>query len=257
MRKFAPLILLTLLISLPGRAQDLQVFGSIKVNAKSVKIGPKPEQLYRKRFYLLRGGFEANKALLEKLRALEPVSRDCFYCRSGASQGFVDWLRAENCESPYCREITAEDLKKVPEFQAAYKKGLTQFPRRPEIAQKWVTTNLPAGLRDGFYRQKKTMLASLLGGAAPMQSVMTDKVNASGLFIDIPLDPGAKNGEMFFVSNLLPIEMDGKGYIWACQVEVKAGTPGTIVLQTQSIPKKCELIVKPLPVCTAGSCDIK
>ena len=45
--------------------------------------------------------------------------------------------------------------------------------------------------------------------------------------------------------------MDGKGYIWACEIEVTAGKPATLLLHT----KKCEMIVRPLPACTAGSCD--
>jgi hypothetical protein len=249
MLKLAPLTLLVLLACLvPGWAQVAPPLGWIKVQGKGVKIGSKKEQPFRKRFYLLRGGLEANKALVERLRAVEPASRDCFYCRSKASPEFIDWLREKNCETPYCREITAEDVKKVPEFLAAYRKGLTQF-RRPELARKWITTNLPAGLREGIYRQKKTLLAGLLGDATPIQSVMTDSNNADANFIDIPM--GEKRAEKFFVSNLLPVEMDGKGYIWVCEIEITPGKLASLPLHT----KKCETIIRPLPVCTAGSCD--
>lgn len=237
-----------LLACLPGPAQVAQPLGSIKIQGKLAKIGPKKEPPFRKRFYLLRGGLEANKDLVERLRTVEPSSRECFYCRSKASPAFIDWLKEKNCETPYCREITAEDVKKVPEFLTAYQKGLKQF-RRPELARKWITTNLPTGLREGIYRQKKTLLASLLGGATPIQSVMTDSNNAEANFIDIPM--GEKKAEKFFVSNLLPVEVDGKGYIWACEIEVTAGKLATLLLHT----KKCETIVRPLPACAGGSCD--
>jgi hypothetical protein len=233
---------------LPGWAQVAQPLGSIKVQGKGVKIGPKKEQPFRKRFYLLRGGLEANKALVERLRTVEPASRDCFYCRSKASPEFIDWLREKNCETSYCREITAEDVKKVPEFLAAYQKGLKQF-RHPEVARKWITTNLPVALRAGIYRQRKTLLASLLGDASPIQSVMTDSNNAEANFIDIPM--GEKKPEKFFISNLLPVEMDGKSYIWVCEIEITPGKLAPLPLHT----KKCETIIRPLPACTAGSCD--
>jgi len=250
-------MLFVLLACLPARAQAPPAFGSIKLQAKSVKIGPKEETLKRKRFYLLPGGLEANKALIEKLRAAEPVARACFYCRSKASAGFISWLEAENCESPYCREVTAEDIKKVPEFQVAYRKGLKQFGRRrTELARKWIVTNLPASFRDGFYRQKRTLLASLLGDIKPLQSVMTDR-NAAGVFIDIAVDAGAKKGEKFLISNILPIEMDGKGYIWACEVNVIGGKQVAIILEERPIPKKCEVIVRPLPACAAAGCQSK
>jgi hypothetical protein len=221
-----------------------------------VKIGAKQEKLTRKRFYLLRGGLEANKALVEKLRAAAPVSRDCFYCTQKASAEFIAWLKSGDCESPYCREITAEDAQKVPEFQAAYKKGLTQFRHKPDLAQKWITTNLPAPLREGFYRGQKTMLAGLLGDIKPVQSVMTDTVTVKGIFIDIPLELAGKKTQTFLVSNILPIEIGDKSYVWACEVEIGADKPAVLRL-TEAKTKACEVIVRPLNACTAGSCNAK
>jgi hypothetical protein len=255
MLKPAPLILLILLgCLLPAGAQVAQPLGAIEIKGYLIKIEPKKEKLFRKRFYLLRGSRETNKALIERLQSAEPAARDCFYCRSKASPEFIEWLREKNCETPYCREITADDVKKVPGFLAAYRKGLKQF-RRPELARKWIATNLPAGLRDGFYRQKKTLLAVLLGDASLMQSVMTDSMNAEASFIDIPLDPAATKPETFFVSNLLPIELGGKGYIWACEIAVPAGKPARLNLPLKS-DKKCEVIVRPLPAC-AENCESK
>jgi hypothetical protein len=255
MLKLAPLTLLTLLACLlPGRAQVASLPGSLEVVGR-VKIGTKLEKLERKRFYLFRGGLEANKTLVERLRADTPVSRDCFYCRQKASPEFMAWLKAKNCESPYCREIIAEDVKKVTEFQTAYRKGLKQFPRKPGLAQKWITTNLPAALRDGFYREQKKTLARLLGDVRPLQSVMTDRGNVKAIFIDIPADPGTKKTATFLVSNILPIEVGDKSYVWACEVEI--GTTGKLATLSLKPSKTCEVFIRPLPVCNAGSCESK
>lgn len=255
MSKFALSIVLLLAAFAPLFGQGARPLGSMEVSGR-VKIGTKQEKLVRKRFYLLRGGLEANKALIERLRAAETASRDCFYCRNKASAEFIAWLRAGDCESPYCREITTEDAKKVPEFLTAYNKGLTQFKRKPELARKWITTNLPPALRDGFYREQKTMIAGMLGDIRPVQSVMTDSVTVKGIFIDIPLELGAKKTQTFFVSNLLPIEVGDKSYVWACEIEIGAEKPAVLRL-TESKTKTCEVFVRPLLACAAGSCVSK
>jgi hypothetical protein len=255
MSKFAPPILVLVFALVQSFGQGAQPLGSMEISGR-VKIGAKQEKLTRKRFYLLRGGLEANKALVEKLRTAAPVSRDCFYCSQKASAEFISWLKAGDCESPYCREITADDAQKVPEFQAAYKKGQTQFKRKPALAQKWITTNLAASLRDGFYLEKKKMLAGLLGGIKPVQSVMTDSVTVKGIFIDIPLELAGKKTQTFLVSNLLPIEVGDKSYVWACEIEVGAEKPAILKL-TDARTKACEVFVRTLPVCTAGSCTAK
>lgn len=240
---------------LPGRAQVARPLGSLEVGGR-VMIGTKQEKLERKRFYLFRGGLTANKEMVDRLRAEVPVSRDCFYCRNKASDGFIAWLKANNCESPYCREITTEDIKKVKEFQTAYRKGQEQF-RRDNIARKWITTNLPVRLRDGFYREQKKTLARLLGDARPLKSVMTDRTNVKAFFIDIPLDLGQKKTETFLVSNILPIEIGDKSYVWACEVEIGATAKATQLGLKVQAPSKCEVFIRSLPVCNAGSCESK
>ena len=256
MSKLVPPILVLLLALVPLFGQGTPQLGSLEVAAR-VKIGTKAEKLERKRFYLFRGGLEANKALVERLRAEAPVSRDCFYCRQKASPEFMAWLKANNCESPYCREITAEDVEKVAEFRTAYRKGLKQFPRKSGLARKWITTNLPAPLRNGFYREQKKTLARLLGGVRPVQSVMTDTGNVKAVFIDIPVDPGTKKTETFLVSNVLPIEVGDKSYVWVCEVEI--GDAGKLVTLGLKVPppKTCEVFIRPLPACSAGSCESK
>src|ERR1044072_4580721 len=108
-----PLIRITILILLLACiTADAQSTGALEVNGR-IKVDGKQERLKRKRFFLFRGGLTANKALVDRLRAAEFVSRDCFYCSMKASPEFRSWLRAEDCESPFCREVTADDAAKV------------------------------------------------------------------------------------------------------------------------------------------------
>jgi len=172
--------------------------GSLEVSGR-VKIGTKSEKITRKRFYLFRGGLDANKALVEKMKATSTTSRDCFYCQLKASPALIEWLKAGDCESPYCRDISKEDSEKVPEFQAAYQKSLTQYKNKPDVAQKWLTTNLAPDLRDGFYRQRKSATDTILGGVKPIQSSMTDSVTVVAIFIDIPVKAEAGKTETFMV----------------------------------------------------------
>ena len=209
-----------------------QTVGGPDVQVKAVKIDGKAVKISRKRFYLFRGGLEANRVLVDKLKAANVTSRDCFYCKMNASQAYIAWLKEKDCESPYCREITADDVAKVPEFQAAYQKGLKKYPGKTAIAQKWLTTNLEPALRDGFYLQRKSSLESLLGGLKPLQSSMTDTAGVRAMFVDIPLKIVAgKPTETYLISNLLPMEIGGKSYVWACEVEIGSTKKAALPLQ--------------------------
>src|SRR5215204_1943057 len=178
-----------------------QSTGTLEISGR-VKIEGKQERLKRKRFYLFRGGLAANKALVDRLRSAEFISRDCFYCRMNASAEFRAWLKAEDCESPFCRDITADDAERVPEFKAALGKGTTQFARRPALAREWLTTNLTPELRDGFYLQRRSAVDRVLAGIKPLMTGMTDSVTVKAIFIDIPIAPVAgKSTETFLVSN--------------------------------------------------------
>lgn len=238
-----------------GHAQErgsLEISGRVNVAGQQVK-------LKRKRFYLFRGGLEANKEMIDRIKTANVTSRDCFYCKAKASAEYTAWLKAQDCESPYCREITTEDIAKVPEFQAAYKKSLLQFRNKPNLAQKWLTTNLTPALRDGFYRDRKTLTASLLGTAKPIQSSMTDSVSVVAIFIDIPLNIATgKKTETFLVTNVVPIEIGDKSYVWACEAEIGAGKKAKIpplpIADTSKLLKKCEVVVRNLPKCENGSC---
>src|SRR5439155_23219689 len=190
----------------------------------------------------------------EKLKASDFVSRDCFYCQMHASAELMAWLKAGNCDSPYCREITADDTGKIPEFQAAYQKGMKQFPGKPAIAQKWLTTNLEPNILEGFSVRRQTLLSTLLGDTKPVQSVMTDG-SSTARFVDVPLKSD-ENAETFLISNVLPIEVGGKSFIWACEVEISSDANDPLSLKipvNEKRVKNCEVIVKDLPVCTAAN----
>ena len=252
--------LIILLIFLAWIPADAQSTGTLEVNGR-IKVDGKQERLKRKRFFLFRGGLAANKPLVDRLRSTEFVSRDCFYCSIKASPEFRAWLKAEDCESPFCREITAEDAARVPEFKAAMDKGSTQFSRKPALAREWLTTNLAPELRDGFYLQRKSAIDRVLAGVKPLMSGMTDSVSVKAMFIDIPVAPPAgKSTETFLVSNITPAEVGGKSYLWACEVEIGPDKKAVVSLpvpEPGKKPGKCEVFVKDVPVCDGQSCPVK
>lgn len=251
------LCLVLLLSSIGTVPLDAQALGSLDVLVRGVKIDGKQGIISRKRFYLLNGGLKDNQALTTKLKTAEIRSRDCYYSQMQASPQFICWLKAENCESPYCRSITDSDVARVPEFQAAYKKGLTQFKGLTTIARDWITTNLPPILTSGYYQEGKTLTASLLG-ATPIQSSMTDGKGVKTTFINIPIPAvSGKTTGTFFVSNILPFEYGGKSYVWACEVEIGPDKLVSLVLTLPNTKKNCEVYVRDLPVCKTEGCQSK
>lgn len=234
--------------------------GVLEINGR-VKIDGKQERLKRKRFYLFRGGLAANKALIDRIRTADFISRDCFYCRMNASPEFRAWLKAEDCESPFCRKITAEDAARVPEFKAAVAKGNRQFVKKPALSIDWLTTNLDPGLRDGFFLERRKSINAVLAGMKPIMSAMTDSVSVKAIFIDIPVAPTAgRSTETFLVSNLAPFEIGGKSYTWACEVEIGSDKK---VVRSLPVPEpgkradKCEVFIRDVPVCDGQSCQVK
>lgn len=253
-RSFLAVALAAAILAPAIAAQNL---GSLEV-AGRVRVAGKIEKVSRKRFYLFRGGLEVNKALVDRLRNAEYTSKDCYYCKTKASPEFIAWLKAQDCESPYCRAISEEDTKTVPEFRAAYQKGLKQFRNKPDVARTWLTTNLTPNIREGFYNQQKSTIDKLLGGIKPIQSTMTDSVSVRAIFIDIPILSG--KAEKFMISNIVPAEIGGKGIVWACEVEISGEKKVTFPLQVpepNKMARNCEVFVRDLPSCTATSCDPK
>ena len=254
-------LLIVLLASIGPAYIAAQALGALDVQGKGLKIDGKSGAVSRKRFYLLKGGLKDNKELIARLRTAEIKSRDCFYSQMKASPQYICWLQAENCESPFCRTVATAEIPQVPEFQAAYKKGLTQFKGLETVARDWILTNMPDTLTSGFFRERRTLTSTLLGDLKPVQSTMTDSVTIKAIFIDIPINPPAgKKTETFLISNILPLEFGTKSYLWACEVEIGAEKKAVFSLtlpEANKPVKNCEVFVRDLQVCKTESCQAK
>ncbi len=218
-----------------------------------VKLGDATRGLARKRFFLIKGSLEQNKALVETMERQPPTTRDCYYRQAGATKELISWLKENDCESVYCRELEAEDVEgaqAVPEFANALAAGEKSFGNRT-LARKWLTVNLPEKLRDGFYRERQTEIATVIKQAeaaagARVLSVMTDR-NGTAYFTD--LEPGS-----YTLSNIVGTEIGANVAIWTCEVQVKPGDLATekpyLVSNRNDKNVKCVAVEKPLPVCT-------
>jgi hypothetical protein len=206
--------------------------------------------LARKRFFLIPGTLEQNRALLEAIERQSLITRDCYYQKIGASTALIDWLKEGDCESVYCREVEKDFVtgpKAVPEFSTAFTAGQTEY-RNDETARQWLTTNLTPDLRDGFYRDRQRALQALLKQAPAVQSVMTDR-NGTAYFTD--LGPGT-----YVLSNLIPTELGQTLVTWNCEVQVRPGDLATekpyLVSNRKERLVKCVGVEKPKPVCAAN-----
>lgn len=224
--------------------------GVLRLKAR-VRVGETNKNLPRKRFYLIKGTAEQNKSWIQML-ARAAVSRDCYYRQQGASEGLIKWLKENDCESVYCREVQLKDVEgpeSVPEFQRAVDAGEREFKSR-DIARKWATTQLPDNLRDGFYRANQQRLQQLLSeaekvsGSKPL-SVMTDRLGTA-YFTD--LEPGT-----YVLSNMLPTEVGTMSVSWSCELQVKVGDIATekpfMISNRQERNVKCVGTETPLPAC--------
>ena len=227
--------------------------GVIRLKVK-YKSSETTKELPRKRFFLIKGSLEENKNLLEKIKQTVTQSRECYYRSKGASEALIKWLRENDCDSVYCRAIEEKYLTgpdAVPEFRAAYDEGLREF-KTPDLARHWLTVNLPADIRDGFYNQKQGLINALLKQAeettkAKVLSVMTDRKGTAYL---TDIEPG-----VYTISNLVASETEKTSILWACEKEIKAVDLATairrpFILSNEKDAKvKCEVVERPLPVC--------
>jgi hypothetical protein len=226
--------------------------GVIRLKVK-YKTGDVTKELPRKRFFLIKGTLEENKSLIEKIKQTDPMSRECYYRSKGASPALIKWLDDNDCDSVYCRAIEEKYLSgsdAVPEFQAAYNQGLREF-KTPELARRWLTVNLPADIRDGFYNQKQRALTDLITQTeglthTKVMSIMTDRKGTAYL---TDIEAGT-----YTISNLVGSETEKTSILWVCEKEVKAGNLAIamrpLILSNEKDPKvKCEFVERPLPVC--------
>ncbi|MFN2578294.1 MAG: hypothetical protein ABR607_11455 [Pyrinomonadaceae bacterium] len=223
----------------------------LKVRFKS---GDVSKELARKRFFLIKGSLNDNKLLIEKIKQTEVMSRECYYRSKGASEALLKWLKESDCESLYCREIEEKYVagnEAVPEFKAAYDQGIRNF-KSAELARRWLTVNLPADLRDGYYNFKQQTINALIKQAEASSgksvlSIMTDR-RGTAYFTDI--EPG-----VYTISNLIGSETDTRSILWTCEREVKAtdiaiAMRRPFILSNEKDPKvKCEIVERPLAVC--------
>lgn len=214
-----------------------------------VKDGDATKGLSRKRFFMVKGSLEQNRSWIQQIEQQLLTSRDCYYRAAGASEELIKWLQVNDCESVYCREVLPEEVDTVPEFRRAVESGTTEFRSR-DLARKWLSVNISAELRDGFYRTNQQKLQHLLraaesaSGGQP-QSVMTDR-NGTAYFTD--LEPGR-----YVLSNLLPAETATALVTWTCELEVKPGDLTNerpfLISNRKDRNVKCVAVEKPLPVC--------
>ena len=219
----------------------------LRVRVKATDAAPL-RGLARKRFYLVPGTIEQNRALVDAIERQALMTRDCYYQKIGASAALIGWLKEGDCESVYCRDVEQDFVsgpKAVPEFVTAFAAGQKEFGN-DETARQWLTTNLPPDVRDGFYRTRQTALEALLKQAGvEVQSVMTDR-NGTAYFTD--LGPGT-----YVLSNLIPSELGQTLVTWNCEVQVKPGDLATekpyLVSNRKEKNVKCVAIEKPKPIC--------
>jgi len=241
----AVLLMVTVVLAQEPVAKQTGVL-RLRVRVKADDSSPQ-RGLSRKRFFLIPGTLEQNRALIAAIEQQPLTTRDCYYKQHGASAALIGWLKEGDCESVYCRSIERDFVsgaKAVPEFASAFAASQKEYGN-DETALRWLTTNIPADMRDGFYRDRQHALEALIKQGNSIQSVMTDR-NGTAYFTD--LGPGT-----YVLSNLIPTELGQTLVTWNCEVQVKAGDLATekpyLVSNRKDKNVKCVGIEKPMPVC--------
>jgi hypothetical protein len=203
--------------------------------------------LARKRFYLIKGTRREHQQLIEDFEKRPVLTRDCYYRSLNASEALISWLKENDCESVYCREIEYKYLEgadAVTEFRLAYTKGVSEYGSE-KLARLWLPVNLPDNIRSGFYKQRQDVLKTLLKNAeaasgAQVLSVITDR-SGNAYFTDV--EPGN-----YILSNVIPIEGSTSTQLWNCDVKVNSDDVGAIRVVKLDTKKPC-LVESKMPAC--------
>jgi hypothetical protein len=249
--KLAITVVVLLLLTLPATSALWGTAAQTPTGVLRIRVRVKADDssplrgLARKRFFLIPGTLEQNRALIDAIERQPVVTRDCYYRKLNASQALIDWLKTGDCESVYCREVDQEFIsgpKAVPEFATAFAASRKEFGG-DETARKWISTNLDANVRDGFYKDRQAAIAALL--KSPALSVMTDR-NGTAYFTDLGLGT-------YVLSNVIPAELGQAVVTWNCEIQVKQGDLATekpyLVSNRKDRLVKCVGVEKPLPAC--------
>jgi hypothetical protein len=219
-------------------------------------------KLARTRFYLSSCPFN----LADNVDMMKAPSLKGYYHDVGARSQLIAWLEENHCETIYCRELTAEEVrcavsdpKCVPEFVSAYRNALAKLRGNHELALKLITNYPPLSsprLRTGFHDAMTEWLGGAVeaveratGGGHKIRSAITNKKGAA-YFYD--LCPGK-----YYISSVGPVNVGGTRLFWesAGPVDV-AGTPYDMTQVTLAFPGKVgsNLIVvgKPWPETAGG-----
>jgi hypothetical protein len=229
------------------------VSGVIRLKVR-YKSGDLTKELPRRRFFLIKGSLQDNGSLIDAIRKTATISRDCYYREQGASGQLIKWLKENDCESVYCRQVEDTYIngsEAVPEFKIAYDQALREL-KTPEVARRWLTNYLPEEMRDGFYNRKQKAIGDLITQAEaangkPVMSIMTDRKGTAYL---TGIEPGT-----YTISNLVGSETEKTSLLWICEREVKAtdlsiAMKRPFILSNETDPKvKCEIVERPLPTC--------
>lgn len=158
-------------------------------------------KLARKRFYLSSCPFN----LAENVDLRRAPSLRNYYSTAGASPQLIAWLEQNNCETIYCRELTANEVsceganqeKCVPEFTTAYKNALSKLNGDQALALKLITNYPPLSsskLSTGFYHEKNDWLKTTIEQVETelesdhrIKSMITDKDGIAFSMICVPV----------------------------------------------------------------------
>ena len=236
----------------PARSWQSPSRGVIRLRVRP-KIKGAEKGLSRKRFFLIKGSLQDHQSLLDTINKSPVPSRECYYQSINASKELIAWLKLNDCDSVYCREIEqkyVEGAEAVPEFRAAYQKGLKEFGS-PDPARRWITNNLPEEVRIGYYKLKQEALRRFVKQAeaaskAKVLSVMTDTKGAA-YFTEV--EPAT-----YLITNVIPSEAGSNNILWICEYVMtpqKLFEERVVKLSNQEDKKlKCRFVEQP-----SGPCD--